>query len=382
MYDIAVFGGGKGAYSFIKEALEKDFNVLLVGNLDIKDIVFDVALDFLVDIAEKTSSLKYLRDAGVSVFFKGLELDKILHKRNLLIEDTAISIKRTLKNKKLTILENGKFLNNYTFKSGDTHYLFKNLIVTNSLQYKKTQGINTVLDYVFLEKYPEQIAINGSDKVALQLAFVLAQFQKKVSIIDEKTHILPQISSEFNSTIIKTLKKEKIKFHPNTSIIENEYYLRLEDGTKIPQCVVVDNTKSPPSFLPLEALRLDIVDNKIQTDNYLKTKFDNIFVIDEDFSIKEQVFAIISNILKKNSTEFLKIDSQILSIGKKMAKIGDFVPTNAMPLQLKKTNIKLSLKDSIIKGAQVLEDRDSIIPLLYFAIKNKLTIKELEAIIL
>lgn len=382
MYDIAVFGGGKGAYSFIKEALEKDFNVLFVGNLDIKDIVFDVALDFLVDIAEKTSSLKYLRDAGVSVFFKGLELDKILHKRNLLIEDTAISIKRTLKNKKLTILENGKFLNNYTFKSGDTHYLFKNLIVTNSLQYKKTQGINTVLDYVFLEKYPEQIAINGSDKVALQLAFVLAQFQKKVSIIDEKTHILPQISSEFNSTIIKTLKKEKIKFHPNTSIIENEYYLRLEDGTKIPQCVVVDNTKSPPSFLPLEALRLDIVDNKIQTDNYLKTKFDNIFVIDEDFSIKEQVFAIISNILKKNSTEFLKIDSQILSIGKKMAKIGDFVPTNAMPLQLKKTNIKLSLKDSIIKGAQVLEDRDSIIPLLYFAIKNKLTIKELEAIIL
>lgn len=382
MYDIAVFGGGKGAYSFIKEALEKDFNVLFVGNLDIKDIVFDVALDFLVDIAEKTSSLKYLRDAGVSVFFKGLELDKILHKRNLLIEDTAISIKRTLKNKKLTILENGKFLNNYTFKSDDTHYLFKNLIVTNSLQYKKTQGINTVLDYVFLEKYPEQIAINGSDKVALQLAFVLAQFQKKVSIIDEKTHILPQISSEFNSTIIKTLKKEKIKFHPNTSIIENEYYLRLEDGTKIPQCVVVDNTKSPPSFLPLEALRLDIVDNKIQTDNYLKTKFDNIFVIDEDFSIKEQVFAIISNILKKNSTEFLKIDSQILSIGKKMAKIGDFVPTNAMPLQLKKTNIKLSLKDSIIKGAQVLEDRDSIIPLLYFAIKNKLTIKELEAIIL
>lgn len=382
MYDIAVFGGGKGAYSFIKEALEKDFNVLFVGNLDIKDIVFDVALDFLVDIAEKTSSLKYLRDAGVSVFFKGLELDKILHKRNLLIEDTAISIKRTLKNKKLTILENGTFLNNYTFKSGDTHYLFKNLIVTNSLQYKKTQGINTVLDYVFLEKYPEQIAINGSDKVALQLAFVLAQFQKKVSIIDEKTHILPQISSEFNSTIIKTLKKEKIKFHPNTSIIENEYYLRLEDGTKIPQCVVVDNTKSPPSFLPLEALRLDIVDNKIQTDNYLKTKFDNIFVIDEDFSIKEQVFAIISNILKKNSTEFLKIDSQILSIGKKMAKIGDFVPTNAMPLQLKKTNIKLSLKDSIIKGAQVLEDRDSIIPLLYFAIKNKLTIKELEAIIL
>lgn len=382
MYDIAVFGGGKGAYSFIKEALEKDFNVLFVGNLDIKDIVFDVALDFLVDIAEKTSSLKYLRDAGVSVFFKGLELDKILHKRNLLIEDTTISIKRTLKNKKLTILENGKFLNNYTFKSDDTHYLFKNLIVTNSLQYKKTQGINTVLDYVFLEKYPEQIAINGSDKVALQLAFVLAQFQKKVSIIDEKTHILPQISSEFNSTIIKTLKKEKIKFHPNTSIIENEYYLRLEDGTKIPQCVVVDNTKSPPSFLPLEALRLDIVDNKIQTDNYLKTKFDNIFVIDEDFSIKEQVFAIISNILKKNSTEFLKIDSQILSIGKKMAKIGDFVPTNAMPLQLKKTNIKLSLKDSIIKGAQVLEDRDSIIPLLYFAIKNKLTIKELEAIIL
>lgn len=382
MYDIAVFGGGKGAYSFIKEALEKDFNLLFVGNLDIKDIVFDVALDFLVDIAEKTSSLKYLRDAGVSVFFKGLELDKILHKRNLLIADTAISIKRTLKNKKLTILENGTFLNNYTFKSGDTHYLFKNLIVTNSLQYKKTQGINTVLDYVFLEKYPEQIAINGSDKVALQLAFVLAQFQKKVSIIDEKTHILPQISSEFNSTIIKTLKKEKIKFHPNTSIIENEYYLRLEDGTKIPQCVVVDNTKSPPSFLPLEALRLDIVDNKIQTDNYLKTKFDNIFVIDEDFSIKEQVFAIISNILKKNSTEFLKIDSQILSIGKKMAKIGDFVPTNAMPLQLKKTNIKLSLKDSIIKGAQVLEDRDSIIPLLYFAIKNKLTIKELEAIIL
>lgn len=353
-----------------------------MGNLDIKDIVFDVALDFLVDIAEKTSSLKYLRDAGVSVFFKGLELDKILHKRNLLIEDTTISIKRTLKNKKLTILENGKFLNNYTFKSDDTHYLFKNLIVTNSLQYKKTQGINTVLDYVFLEKYPEQIAINGSDKVALQLAFVLAQFQKKVSIIDEKTHILPQISSEFNSTIIKTLKKEKIKFHPNTSIIENEYYLRLEDGTKIPQCVVVDNIKSPPSFLPLEALGLDIVDNKIQTDIYLKTKFDNIFVIDENFSIKEQVFAIISNILKKNSTEFLKIDSQILSIGKKMAKIGDFVPTNAMPLQLKKTNIKLSLKDSIIKGAQVLEDRDSIIPLLYFAIKNKLTIKELEAIIL
>lgn len=381
MYDLAIFGNSNVAYILTRQALDKGLKVLLIGKFNFHSAVFGVVKDFLLDTALKINSVKNLENAGILVSLEGLSFSKIIKKRDEIAEKEFVKIRNTFRDSNLTLLEDGEFLNNYTFKNGKNHYLFKNLVIAKEPEYSPKAGFCVMDDVPFMEDYPRQIVIDGADNNAIEIAFILAQFYAKVHIIDKKSLILPSVSSEFNDCILKNLKKEKIKFYPNTQINEIDNNIYLDSGIKLQNGLLINNVRKNDDFEPLKKLNLEMIDGKIKTDKYLKTNYENIFFIAKDFSSKEQASCIISNLLQKNSQEFLKIDYKSLIINKRMAQIGSFDPMNYLTLKIKNTYTKLSLKDNKIQGVQVLDDKNEVLPFLYFAIKKGLSFQELENIL-
>ena len=174
-----------------------------------------------------------------------------------------------------------------------TSFTGKKIVIATGSRPKKLNlhGIEHLTYYdnqnIFhLKSLPERLLVIGGGPIGIEIAQAMCRLGSKVTVVHKSDHILEHDDIRISSILVNQLEKEGIEFifNANTEGFTNnkEAIIRLKDGQirKI-ECDAI--FVGIGRYLELETLQLnnagiEIRQNKIIVDKYLRTTNKNIFV--------------------------------------------------------------------------------------------------------
>lgn len=299
IYDIIVIGAGSGGLSVGLTMNKLGFKVLMISKTD-KEIGGECLNDGCVPSKALIHVSRIVKNAKTATAF-GMcingrpDLKKAIeyvHQRQEIIRkhenaealcDSGIAI----------ALGEAKFTGNNEVEVNNTKYKGKNIVIATGSKPIKLDvpGVENVKYFtnnnIFsVQNLPENILVVGGGPIGIEIAQALSRFDRKVTIVHHGSMILEHDDNEVTAILLEQLRNEGIEFLFNANIESftsaNDAIVKVEDGS-------VRNLTFDAIFvgigreLPLQSLQLknagiEVNDDKIVIDKYLRTTNKNVFV--------------------------------------------------------------------------------------------------------
>lgn len=433
-YDLAIIGGGAGAFAAAIKANELGAKTVLINDgLPLGGTCVNVGCvpsKTLLHAAELVHAAKHHNIPGLELEVKTADYGAIVADELALVERL-----RTEKYEQvLAGLENvtsiqGKaaFLSPDTVEVGDQEVqAFKFIVATGStatvpdIDGLTAAGYITHVEAMSLKTVPKRLAVIGGGALGLELAQLYARFGSKVTILQKADSIMPAAEPELTNRLRQLLEKEGIGIKTSVQVTK----VTTENGDKIisyhdaagEHTVVVDEIllaagKTPNTAqLQLKNAGVEIHANQaIAVAKHLQTSQPHIFAVGDVVDLplrlettagKEGTYAVLNAL--SGSTKAIDYssvpytvftDPQLASVGytevqqmeELKACLCRTVPFDILPKALitKRTEgvIKLAIhpKTKVIMGVHILApNAGDLIAQAMVLIRNKNTIDDLE----
>lgn len=250
-YDVIIIGSGPAGFSCAMQSSKFDKNVLMVEAND----------DHLGGTWINTGTVpsKALREAAKSIQkfhkqfgdergrkpYERFKMDDLLrYKRSILASKNQKVKNDIIKNEIDTARGWGKVIDKNTVEVTDpfnntTTYKTKNILIATGSSFDSPEKFNidhkNVLDYesiLNLTHIPRRLVIVGNGIISFEYATIFAALGTRVTILANRTDMLPFLDSEIENEVIKVVKKSTIQMFKN---VEVEYvsYNKLRTCTEV-----------------------------------------------------------------------------------------------------------------------------------------------------
>ena len=301
-FDLIVLGAGPGGYVAAIRASQLGLKVAVVEEKYWGGVCLNVGCipsKALLRNAELANTV--LRDAktfGISgdvSFDFGAAFDRSRKVSDGIVKGVHFLMK---KNKITEINGYGTFVDAKTIEVEGTEYTFDNCIIASGSVVKTLPGIelsDNVVSYeeqILSRDLPKSIVIVGAGAIGMEFAYVMANYDVDVTIVEFMDRVLPNEDEEVSKEMVKHYKKLGVKLltgHKTTAITDNgdsvEVQIEKNDGGET-QTLTVDKVLMAVGFAPrvegfgLENTGVELTDRgAIAIDDHMRTNVDGIYAI-------------------------------------------------------------------------------------------------------
>ncbi|WPP48077.1 dihydrolipoyl dehydrogenase [Catalinimonas niigatensis] len=308
-FDVTVIGSGPGGYVAaircaqlgMKTAIVEKYEALGGTCLNVGCIPSKALLDSSEHFHNAQSTFK---EHGIKLTNLKVDLPQMIKRKSGVVEQTVEGVSFLMKKNKITVHTGvGSFKDKNTIvvtgkDNKKKELTTKNVIIATgskpaSLPFIKIdkKRIITSTEALELKQVPKHMIIIGGGYIGLELGSVYARIGAKVTVLEYEKRIAPLIDITLSKELMKSLKKLDFDFklsHKVTSV-ENtgkEVVVKAQDTkgeeveVKADICLVCVGRRPYTENLGLENVGLEVnKQGKIEVDEHLKTKADNIYAI-------------------------------------------------------------------------------------------------------
>ena len=301
-YDLIVLGAGPGGYVAAIRASQLGLKVAVIEEKYWGGVCLNVGCipsKALLRNAELANTV--LRDAktfGISgdvSFDYGAAFDRSRKVSESIVKGVHFLMK---KNKITEIDGYGRFTDAKTIEVDGTDYTFDNCIIATGSVVKTLPGIELSENVVSYEEQilsrdlPKSVVIVGAGAIGMEFAYVMANYDVEVTIVEFMDRLLPNEDEEVSKEIAKHYKKLGVKVltaHKTTKVTDNgdsvEVEIEKKDGGDS-QTLTVDKVLMAVGFAPrvegygLENTGVELTDRgAIEIDDHMRTNVDGIYAL-------------------------------------------------------------------------------------------------------
>jgi len=325
-YDVIILGSGPAGFSCAMQSSKFDKNVLMVEAND----------EHLGGTWINTGTVpsKALREAAKSIQkfhkqfgdergrkpYERFKMDDLLQYKRSILDSKNQKVKNDIiKNEIDTARGWGKILDKNTVEVTDsfnntTTYRTKYILVSTGSSFQNPEKFNidhtNVLDYesiLNLTHIPRRLVIIGNGIISFEYATIFAVLGTRVTILADRTDMLPFLDNEIESEVIKVVKKSTIQMFKN---VEVEYvsYNKLRTCTEVgfkstlenkrlqvvetEHVLFVGSTRPNTQNIGLEICDVDLNDNEfIKVDKSFQSSCNTIYAAGDVIGFPAQASA-------------------------------------------------------------------------------------------
>jgi dihydrolipoamide dehydrogenase len=313
-YDVAIIGSGPGGYVAaircaqlgMKTAIIEKYSTLGGTCLNVGCIPSKALLD---SSHHYEDAVKHFEEHGIEIPGEvKVNLEKMISRKQGVVDMTTKGIQFLMDKNKIDVYEGvGSFKDathvNITKNdgnpkaSGETITAKNTIIATGSkpstlpfITLDKERVI-TSTEALKLKEIPKHIIVIGGGVIGLELGQVYKRLGAEVSVVEYMDRIIPTMDAGLSKELMKTMKKQKVKFHLSHKVksVErkgNEVIVKADDkkGQEVvftgDYCLVSVGRKPYTDGLNAEAAGVELDDSgRVAVNEHLQTNVPNIYAI-------------------------------------------------------------------------------------------------------
>lgn len=250
----------------------------------------------------------FLREAerhNVKVGIEALDLAAIMKQKNKVIDELSCAVSTLFSENNVDLIAGqAKIVDPHTIvatlSDGSQQKIKTNSIVlaTGSqpiqlpfLRFDEKKVLSSS-GVMMLEKLPKTMIVIGGGAVGVEMASIYSRFGTKVTVIEQMSHICPELDLSVANELLRILKKQDISFMINTQVLSAtdvgakgvEIGVRLPSGEErkmTSEVVLVAIGRHPHSFdMGLSKLKVDKTGRgAVIVDDHFRTTVPNIYAI-------------------------------------------------------------------------------------------------------
>lgn len=308
-FDVTVIGSGPGGYVAAIRAAQLGFKTAIIEKYPTMGgtclNVGCIPSKALLDSSEHFSQAKHdFADFGIIINEPKVDLQKMIERKNSVVETTTKGINFLMDKNKVTVFEGvGSFESATKIKvtkndgSSETIETKYAIIATGSkpsslpfISIDKERVI-TSTEALNLSELPKHLLVIGGGVIGLELGSVYKRLGSDVTVIEYMDKIIPGMDGSLSKELQKVLKKQGMKFELSTAVSAVE---RNGDTVKVTAknkkgeevtfegdyCLVSVGRKPYTDGLGLENAGVELDERgRVKTNDHLQTNVANIYAI-------------------------------------------------------------------------------------------------------
>lgn len=427
IYDLAIIGGGPAGYTAAFKAAKNGLSVILFEKNKIGGTCLNrgcIPTKCLIHSSQLYKNLSSNNKHGIVIENYHYDYQQMLNRKNEVVDSLRGSIEKQLQKEKITVInQHARICENNLIKTETASFKAENILIAAGSVVAKApiKGIDKaitsdeILEHDFNLK--DSYIIIGGGIIGVELATVLLNLDKQVTILEMADQIIFNMDREISQKLTLALKKQGCSVITKAKVLEisdrdNEKavsYLDKNDKeiTLRAQQVIVATGRKANTLDLLENVDIEI-NRGIVTDENYQTSVNNIYAIGDVRSTNIQLAHVaiaqgenvIDVILNKNKTisentipNCIYTNTEIASVGLTEAEAKEKGFNTFNRKILTGSNGKCLIEDSengylklvfdteteTLIGAQLLcNDATNIVGELALAIENKLTMAQIK----
>ncbi len=309
-YDVAVIGSGPGGYVAAIRCAQLGMKTAIIekyprlgGTCSNVGCIPSKAL--LDSSHHYNDAIKHFEEHGIEIPGEiKINLEKMIGRKNTIVEQTSKGLQFLMDKNKIDVFEGvGSFKDathiNVTKNDGSVETLeAKNTIIAtgskpSSLPFIKIdkERVITSTEALMLKEIPKHMIVIGGGVIGLELGQVYKRLGADVTVVEYMDRIIPGMDGALSKELMKTLKKQKVKFalsHKVKSVERkgNEVIVKADNkkGEEVEfkgdYCLVSVGRKPYTDGLNAEAAGVKLDDKgRVDVNEHLQTSASNIYAI-------------------------------------------------------------------------------------------------------
>lgn len=287
-FDIGIIGGGPAGYSAAIRASQRGLKVVLFEKSAMGGVCLNcgcIPTKTILHCSDLYKSFKKAEKFGINAAEIFCDYEKIFNRKNEVVQKLQKSLTKLVQSYGVKIIfEQAEILEADKIKACDDIYHCKNIILATGSKPANLKGLATdgkfVLnsdDILKLSEIPQNILIIGSGAIGTEWARIFAALDKKVTVVELESRLLPLADGDVSKRLERLFKKSGIKFYTGTKV-ENisTKSVTLSDGQVLtPDIVLVAAGREP--VLPQMSIKLDFDGKFVKVNENFQTNIANIF---------------------------------------------------------------------------------------------------------
>ncbi|NNK18635.1 MAG: dihydrolipoyl dehydrogenase [Maribacter sp.] len=309
-YDVAIIGSGPGGYVAaircaqlgMKTAIIEKYSTLGGTCLNVGCIPSKALLD---SSHHYEDAVKHFEDHGIEIPGEvKVNLEKMIARKQGVVDMTTKGIQFLMDKNKIDVYVGvGSFKDathiNISKKDGNDETIeAKNTIIAtgskpSTLPFIKLdkERVITSTEALKLEEIPKHMIVIGGGVIGLELGQVYKRLGAEVSVVEFMDRIIPTMDAGLSKELMKTMKKQKVKFHLSHKVksVERkgkEVIVKADDkkGQEVvfkgDYCLVSVGRRPYTEGLNAEAAGVELDDRgRVTVNGHLQTNIPNIYAI-------------------------------------------------------------------------------------------------------
>lgn len=236
--DIIIIGAGPGGYETALAAAKRGKNVTLFNGENLGGTCLNegcIPTKCLCRNAEIVSNFKNGEEFGIDDFSFSVDYNKILARKNNVIETLRGGIDMMLKQAKVNVVNAfASFKDAKTVIANGEEYTADNIIIASGSTSKSLpipgHDLECVMDstkILNIEYIPASLTIIGGGVIGMEFASIFSQLGSQVTVIEFMKQILPPFDSDIAKRLKQALTKKGVKIVTGAAakeIRQNEFY--------------------------------------------------------------------------------------------------------------------------------------------------------------
>ena len=309
-YDVAIIGSGPGGYVAaircaqlgMKTAIIEKYSTLGGTCLNVGCIPSKALLD---SSHHYEDAVKHFEEHGIEIPGEvKVNLEKMISRKQGVVDMTTKGIQFLMDKNKIDVYEGvGSFKDathvNITKNNGKVETITaKNSIIATGSKPSTLPFITldkerviTSTEALKLKEIPKHMIVIGGGVIGLELGQVYKRLGAEVSVVEYMDRIIPTMDAGLSKELMKTMKKQKVKFHLSHKVksVErkgNEVIVKADDkkGQEVvftgDYCLVSVGRRPYTDGLNAEAAGVKLDERgRVEVNEHLQTNVSNIYAI-------------------------------------------------------------------------------------------------------
>lgn len=297
-YDIAIIGSGPGGYTAAIRASQLNYKVALIEKNFLGGVCLNVGCiptKAILSCADVYDIIKKSVNFGMSAENISFDLEKIIDRKNQIVQNLRASLKNLLIANKIDIIEGqAVFLSEHKLQVKNENIKAKNIIIAAGSSPIELENIKTdhvhVLDsnsILNIKKLPKTLTIIGGGYIGCEFASFYSRLGVKVTIIEALPSIVYSHGEDISSLLSKSFKSSGIDIIANAKVksmekTKNGIKVRLENSREIDSEIILAAVGRSPNSTNLNIEKINIKTDKnkaILVDEKMRTSSPNIYAV-------------------------------------------------------------------------------------------------------
>lgn len=299
-YDLVVVGGGPGGYVAAIRASQLGKKVAVVEKESLGGVCLNwgcIPTKSLLKNAQIFDLIKKSKNYGIEISDYKVNWSKIIQRSRNISKRLSKGIEYLMNKNKIDHFAGlAKLIDKNTIEidseNGKNKLKSDFIILATGTVQRNLPGIEIDQKFIIsskeamvLDKIPKDLVIVGAGAIGIEFAHLYNTFGSNVTIIEAMDTILPNEDHEISKELTSIFKKRKINVITGSKIDSinkktNNIVLKI-DGKELiaDKLLIAVGVSGNIENIGIEKVQIQIENNFIKTDNYMKTNVDNIYAI-------------------------------------------------------------------------------------------------------